>query len=369
MRKINLRLGSRSYPIYIGHDIIDRIADFVKPPLLKRPILIVTNKKINALIGRKLAKRLLSITASVHTEVVPDSERAKSFGVYNRIIAHLSKIGRKEIPLIIALGGGVVGDVAGFAASTYRRGIPYIQLPTTLLAQVDSSIGGKVAVDIPQAKNMVGSFYQPRTVISDTKVLKTLPDREIRNGMAEIIKYGVIRDASLFKYLEKNLKGIMGLKRACIETVISKCARIKAAVVEKDEFDVKGERAILNFGHTFGHAIEASFKYSKKYTHGEAVSIGMVLASEMSLKLGLINKSEVIRIKRLLKRAHLPLKAKRINFKKVLYALNFDKKFSGGTNRFVLPRKIGQVGLVEDVPEFLIETVLSESLYPQNMLF
>jgi len=363
MKKITLRLGPRSYPIYIGNDILKKLHILVKPDLLKKPAIIITNKKINALIGKNVYKALHGASETIYTEKVPDSERAKSFKVYNKIIRNISKIGRKKVPFILALGGGVVGDVAGFAASTYRRGIPYIQIPTTLLAQVDSSIGGKVAVDMPQAKNIVGSFYQPRAVICDIKVLKTLPRKEIQNGIAEVIKYGVISDKTLFEYVEKHLLDILRLKSSCIETVVWRCAGIKAKVVEKDEFDANGIRAMLNFGHTFGHAIEASYRYSKSYTHGEAVSIGMVLASEMSYKLGLIKEKDVSRIKRLLARTGLPLKIKNLKLKNVLMALNYDKKFTDGANRFVLPRKIGKVELVEDIPGILIETVLMDSGY------
>ena len=231
MKKIKVNLGRRSYYIYIGYNIIKDISNLIPSDVLKNPILIITNKKINSLIGKTLLKALnvspnmihpvrnyvsagskFDISNGVHIKEVPDSERAKSFKIYNQIISTLSKIGRKRKPTIIALGGGVVGDIAGFAASTYRRGIPYIQIPTTLLAEVDSSIGGKVAIDLPQAKNIVGSFYQPKAVICDIALLHTLPKKEIKNGLAEVIKYGIIRDRRFFEYLERNLKNILNLK-------------------------------------------------------------------------------------------------------------------------------------------------------------
>ncbi len=358
MKKIKVSLGKRSYNIYSGYDIIKNISKLIPSYVLKNPILIITNKKINSLIGKVLLKALDNASNKIYIKEVPDSERAKSFKVYNQIISTLSKIGRKRKPTIIALGGGVVGDIAGFAASTYRRGVPYIQIPTTLLAEVDSSIGGKVAIDLPQAKNIVGSFYQPKAVICDIALLRTLPKKEIRNGLAEVIKYGIIHDRRFFEYLERNLKNILALKKSCIEYVVSKCASIKAGVVSKDEFDTKGIRAILNFGHTFGHAIEASFKYSKKFTHGEAVAIGMILAGETALALGMIKLNEVTKIRKIIKRAHLPLNLKGANAKKIIMSIDYDKKFLHGVNRFVLPRRIGVVEIVQNVPRRLIREVL-----------
>ncbi|MCK4464036.1 MAG: 3-dehydroquinate synthase, partial [Candidatus Omnitrophica bacterium] len=203
-----------------------------------------------------------------------------------------------------------------------------------------------------------GSFYQPKAVICDIALLRTLPKKEIKNGLAEVIKYGIIHDRKFFEYLEKNLKNILALRKPCIEYVVWKCACIKAEVVEKDEFDTKGIRAILNFGHTFGHAIEASFKYSKKFTHGEAVATGMILAGNTALKLNMIKLNEVNKIRKIIKRANLPLNLKGANAKKIIETIDYDKKFLHGVNRFVLPRRIGVVEIVQDVPEILIRTVL-----------
>jgi len=357
MKKIKLNLGKRSYNIVIGHHIIKDIAKLVSPSVLNKPILVITNKKVARVAGGKLLKALKAIGAEVHGKEVPDSERAKSFATYSKITTELSRIGKKIKPTIIALGGGVVGDVAGFAASTYRRGIPYIQIPTTLLAQVDSSIGGKVAIDLKEAKNLVGSFYQPRAVICDLSFLKTLPRKEIINGLAEIIKYGIIRDKALFNYIEKNLQKILNLSGKYLEYVVWKCASIKARVVEKDEFDSTGIRVILNFGHTFAHAIENAFKYSKKHTHGESVAVGMVLASDMAFDLGILSSEDFERIRNLVKRAGLPTAIQKADIGKLMKAIEYDKKFLSGTNRFVLPRRVGRVETVEDIPEILIETV------------
>lgn len=358
MKIIKVGLKKRSYNIYVGYNISSRIDKLIPRSLLKSPNLLITNKKIYSLSGRNILKRFKKASVMI----VPDSERAKSLKVYNQIIESLSKIGKKTRPVIIALGGGVIGDVAGFSASTYRRGIPYIQVPSTLLAQVDSSIGGKVAIDTPEAKNLIGSFYQPKCVISDTKLLNTLPKKEIVNGMAEVIKYGIIKDKAFFLYIEKNLKNILALERNSIEHVVSRCASIKARVVEKDEFDSKNIRAILNLGHTIGHAIEASFSYSKKYTHGEAVAIGIVLAARISLKLGMISERDAERIKNLIKRAGLPVKAGGADVKKIMLAMAYDKKFTRGRNRFVLPRGIGSVRIVEGISDTLIRKVLREAL-------
>lgn len=362
MRKIRVNLGRRSYNIYIGYNIIKEISSLIHPSILKNPILIVTNEKINKLAGKNLLAALGEAKNRIYIKEVPDSERAKSFKTYNNIISAISKIGRKTKPAIFALGGGVVGDVSGFVASTYKRGIPYVQIPTTLVGQVDSSIGGKVAIDLPEAKNIVGSFYQPHAVICDIAMLKSLPKNEIKNGLAEVIKYGIIADRYFFEYIEKNLKNILNLKRAHIETVIQKCANTKARIVEKDELDTKGVRAILNFGHTFGHAIEAYFKYSKEITHGQAVAIGMVLASRLAEKMGIIKASEVNRIENLIKRAGLPTRLRNADIKKIIDIIDYDKKFQNLTNRFVLPKKIGLVKVIEDIPAILIKKVLYENL-------
>jgi len=361
MRKIKVHLGNRSYFIFIGYNLFNDIGKLLPLPILRNPALIITNKKVNSIMGKRLIKSLRKFSDKIYVKEVPDSEQAKSFKIYNQIINTLTKIGKKTKPTIFALGGGVVGDISGFAASTYRRGIPYVQIPTTLLAQVDSSIGGKVAIDLPQAKNIVGSFYQPKAVICDISTLNSLPLSEIKNGLAEIIKYGIITDKSLFSYLENNLKKILSLDKESVEYVIWKCANIKAKVVEKDEYDTKDIRAILNFGHTFGHAIETAFKYSKQYTHGEAVAIGMMLASDMANKLKKINSKDVLRIKNIIKKAGLPMSVGQIDTERMLEALNYDKKFLHGKNRFVLPARIGRVEIIEVIPDTLIKTVLDDA--------
>jgi len=359
MKKLNVNLDTCTYPIAIGEGIIQKIHALVPKSLLSAPILVVTNKNIWSLAGGILLKSLGSANDNITIFEVPDSEKAKSFVTYQKIIVELAKIGHRTKPLLIALGGGVVGDVAGFAAATYRRGIPFIQIPTTLLAQVDSSIGGKVAIDLPQAKNLVGTFYQPSAVVTDLSFLKTLPVRELRNGLSEVIKYGIIHDAKLFEYISARLDKILECDMASMEHVVWTCAAIKADVVGCDEFDVSGVRAQLNFGHTFGHAIETASSYSKAYTHGEAVAIGMVMAGDLARQISMLTSVEFEKIRALLNRAGLPTCVPASMGKEILEALDYDKKFLDGKRRFVLPMRIGAVKIVEEIPYETIKEVVS----------
>ena len=358
MKKIKVRLGHRSYNIIIGKGIVSNIKDYVPDDILKNPLMVVTNAKIRSIYGRKILGVLKKINRDLIVREVPDSEKAKSFNVYSQLITALASIRKRSKPTLIALGGGVIGDVTGFAAATFRRGIPYIQIPTTLLSQVDSAIGGKVAIDLPQAKNLVGSFYQPRVVLSDLSFLQSLPKKEILNGLAEIMKYGIIYDPALFRLIEKNLDKIIRLEEKPLERVVWECASIKAGVVERDELDERGIRVILNFGHTFAHAIESAFRYSKSYTHGEAVAIGMVMASDMAYNLGMLGIGHLERIRRVVGNAGLPTKIRSMGIKKLIRALEYDKKFLTRKNRFVLPRCIGKVETVEGIPEIIIRNVL-----------
>ncbi|MDD5439266.1 MAG: 3-dehydroquinate synthase [Candidatus Omnitrophica bacterium] len=358
MKKINVNLDTCTYPITIGTGIMRNLPAIVPADLLSNPILIVTNKHIRSLIGDRLAGVLKNKKKNVAVLDIPDSERAKSFAVYQKIIVSLAEIGQRAKPTLIALGGGVIGDVAGFAAATYRRGIPYIQVPTTFLAQVDSSIGGKVAIDLPQAKNLVGTFYQPSAVVTDLAVLKTLPPRQIRNGLGEVIKYGIIHDAQFFEYVSSHIDAILRCDSVSMEHAVWTCAAIKADIVSCDEFDVTGVRAVLNFGHTFGHAIEAASGYSKGFTHGEAVGAGMVMASDLALRLGMITSVEFDRICSVIHRAGLPTEVASKMSRGILEALEYDKKFIGGQMRFVLPIRIGAVKIVDRIPYKTIKDVV-----------
>ncbi|MDD4202664.1 MAG: 3-dehydroquinate synthase [Candidatus Omnitrophica bacterium] len=368
MKTITVNLKEHSYNIFVGHGLLQNISNLIPAKYDKNPILIVTNPTVAKLHGEDLVKSLKRPKDEIHIIQIRDSERSKSFETYKRIIDDLQKIGQKTKPLLLAFGGGVVGDVSGFAAATYRRGIPYVQIPTTLLAQVDSSIGGKVAIDLPEAKNLVGAFYQPKAVICDLDVLKTLPLAEIKNGMGEIIKYALlyknvkdINVGNLFADISDNLTNMFELKKECIETIVAKCAQIKAKVVELDEFDEKDKRIILNLGHTFAHAVESYFQYSKKYTHGECVALGMILASRVSLKMGKISNIKVVQIVEAIKRSGLLSVMPKGISSEIIKIMDYDKKFIDGKTRFVLPNDIGKVYVDETVPIDVIKQVIIES--------
>ena len=322
------------------------------------PVVVITDKTV--------ASKTASITAPVFKQlpkgylriIVPSSERSKSMKVFQDIIHKISRKTKTHRPVIVAVGGGVVGDLAGFVAATYRRGVPLIHIPMTLLAQVDSSIGGKVGVDLPEAKNLIGAFYQPKAVLMDPDFLTTLPKRQIRNGLGEVIKYAIIRNRELFGILEDNIKGIMSLESALLEKIIYECVSIKARIVEADELDNKDIRIALNFGHTLGHAIEAASGYSRRYNHGESIAIGMILAGEIALQLDMLKERDLDRIKDLIRKAGLPDRIRRVSTREILNSHEYDKKFVTGSNRFVLPKKIGSVEIIEDIPGLLIKTVL-----------
>jgi len=360
MKKIKLNLDKFSYNIVIGSGDIRTLSERVKSFKINGPIAIVTDNVVSIKTKTIMDRALKSLSNDIFYVVVPASEKSKSIETFSETINKISKKTKNHKPLIIALGGGVVGDLAGFIAATYRRGVPFIQIPTTLLAQVDSSIGGKVAIDLPEGKNLIGSFYQPKEVIIDPDFLKTLPKRQIINGMAEVIKYGIISDKSFFEYLEDNIQKALSLNNKVIEHIIYKCAKAKAMVVERDEFDEKDIRIKLNFGHTLGHAIETASAYSGEYNHGESVAIGMILASDIALRLDMLKMKDFIRIKNLIKKAGLPTMCKGVSLNEIKKSYGYDKKFIKGTNRFVLPRKIGKVEVVEDIPDILIGTVLKD---------
>ncbi len=358
MEKINVELGVKRYFIDIAAGAVNYFPAFIKKRGYTGPIVLISDNivaKRSATVFKPVLKKLSNTVIRIS---VPSTERSKSLEVFENTVREISSATKGHVPVIVAVGGGVVGDLAGFVAATYRRGVPFVQIPTTLLAQVDSSIGGKVGIDLPAAKNLVGAFYQPDAVFVDTVFLKTLPLRQIRNGLAEIIKYGMISGDRLFEYLEKEIVSLVSLKKGPLEKVIYECARIKARVVEKDEYDKKDLRIILNFGHTLGHAVEAASRYSGQYNHGESVALGMLLASEISVRLDMMKPRDLERLKGLIKRAGLPTEIKGLRVKKIMDSQAYDKKFISGANRFVLPRRIGSVEVVEDIPAILIRSVL-----------
>ena len=360
MKKIRVRLKNRSYDIIIGRGVLNRLGLIVKKLNLGRNAVIITNTTVSKLYGKKIEKILKSAGLGVLTLAVPDSEKSKSLETASVILEKLSAYDRNKKIFIIAFGGGVVGDLAGFVAAVYKRGVPYIQVPTTLLAQVDSAIGGKTAVDLPIAKNLVGAIYQPRLVLSDTALLKTLPKRQMQNGLAEIIKYGAIEDASLFSFIGKNIRKLLSYDMRSLEYVIERSSAIKTGFVEKDEFDRTGYRALLNYGHTIGHAIEASSGYSRRYTHGEAIAIGMMAASDISSRIGVLKDGRYVQnLRRLILACGLPVKAKGLKARDIYESHMRDKKFTNARNRFVLPVGPGRVKVVEGVSDIAVRQAIS----------
>ncbi|MBD3425960.1 MAG: 3-dehydroquinate synthase [Candidatus Omnitrophica bacterium] len=364
MKKIRLDLAEKSYDILIGSGAAGKLPELLRSYNHTGPVVVVTDNKVKSKTSALINPVLKRVKNQLVTISVPATERSKSISIFRDSVQKISKKTRTHRPLIVALGGGVVGDLAGFIAATYRRGVPLIQVPTTLLAQVDSSVGGKVGIDLPEAKNLIGAFYQPRAVLMDPELLNTLPKKQIRNGMAEVIKYGVISSPSLFGYLEKNIERILMLEKKPLEKIISDCVSIKARVVEKDEYDLKDVRIALNFGHTLGHAIEAASEYSKRYNHGECVAIGMLLACEIAVRLDMLKYEQLGRLVKLLRKTGLPTRVRKIPLKEILKSYKYDKKFTKGGNRMVLPRKIGKVEVVEDIPDLLIKTVVKEYVTP-----
>jgi len=363
VKRVRVKLKGRSYDIVIGSRLLQRTPRLLKGlKSLGRDAVIVTNKHILSLHGKSLERILRRNGFTVKFELAPDSEKAKSSECVTSILNRIAAYDECRTIFLIALGGGVIGDLTGFIASIYKRGVPYLQIPTTLLAQVDSAIGGKTAIDLSAAKNLAGAFYQPKIVVSDVALLRSLPRRRLRSAISEIIKYGVIKDSSLFEYVEKNYARILDCNEAALEHVIMRSSRIKADLVSKDEFDDRGLRVILNYGHTVGHAIEAAASYSGRYDHGEAVAIGMAAATDIALKLKMIRRNDAERIKALIKRCGLPLAAKGLSLQKIYSSLIHDKKFIGGHNRFVLPVGIGKARIAEKIPERIIKETIADHL-------
>jgi 3-dehydroquinate synthase len=345
MKTLQVDLGERAYPIYIGSGLIGR--ELIARHTEDRPIAIVTNETVAPLY---LASLRDAIAPARAVEIVlPDGEANKTLEVLNRIFDAMLQARCDRRTTVIALGGGVVGDMAGFAAAVYQRGVPFIQIPTTLLAQVDSSVGGKTGVNHPLGKNMIGAFYQPQAVLIDTDTLRTLPERELSAGLAEIIKYGLIGDEKFFDWLEANMDKLLARDSDALAFAIERSCRNKADVVAADEREA-GVRALLNFGHTFGHAIETGMGYGE-WLHGEAVGAGMALASDLSRRLGWLTAQDVERIKTLLRRARLPVSAPpTMTPARFLELMSVDKKVVAGKLRLVLLKRIGEAVVTNDFP-------------------
>ena len=359
MKEIKVNLGERSYKILVDSGILKDIGKTLKDYHLGKKATIITNPLVGDIYQDVVKDSLVKEGYEVAIAQVPDGEEYKSLEWAAKLYDELLKHKRDRYSFILALGGGVIGDLAGFVASTYMRGIPFIQIPTSLLAQVDASIGGKVAVNHPLGKNLIGSFYQPRLVYTDLAVLKTLAHRELIAALAEVIKYGIIKDRELFYYLETSIDKIKALNLYALKRIITICARNKAELVSLDEKEEKGIRFIINYGHTIGHALEVLTKY-KIYRHGEAVSVGMVAAAKIARKMGILNEEGERRQIELLERAGLPTRIKDIVPSKIIKVLARDKKVKEGKIRFVLTTEIGKVEMRDDVPPEIIGEVLKE---------
>ena len=345
MKTLHVELGDRRYPIYIGPGLLGR-AELLQPHLSGQQVLVVSNTTVAPLYVERVRAALAGWRCE--TVILPDGERYKTLETLNEVFTALLNYRFDRHCTIIALGGGVIGDMAGFAAACYQRGVAFIQIPTTLLAQVDSSVGGKTAVNHPLGKNMIGAFYQPRGVLADTDTLATLPDRELSAGLAEVIKYGLIRDRPFLDWLEVNLEGLLAREAAALSEAIERSCRNKAKIVAADERET-GERALLNLGHTFGHAIETGVGYGE-WLHGEAVAVGMVMAADLSARLGWLRREQVERVRALLTRARLPLAPpSELTPADFLRLMAVDKKVQDGRLRLILLRDLGQGIIAGDV--------------------
>ena len=356
MQTLHVHLGERSYPIHIGAGLLGQ-PDLLLPHLQQKRVAVVTNTTVAPLYLDRLVAMLQASGVAVTPIVLPDGEAYKNWETLNLIFDALLTQRAERKTTLIALGGGVIGDMTGFAAASYQRGVPFIQIPTTLLSQVDSSVGGKTGINHPLGKNMIGAFYQPKVVLADTDTLKTLPPRELSAGLAEVIKYGLIWDADFLAWLEANMDKLRALDPAAITHAIYRSCEIKAQVVGQDERE-GGIRAILNLGHTFGHAIETGMGYGN-WLHGEAVAAGMVMAAETSRRLGWLSDADVARTRALIRAAGLPDVAPDLGVDTYLEYMGHDKKVEGGKMRFVLLKKLGEAVITADVPTDVLTGVLT----------
>jgi 3-dehydroquinate synthase len=353
--RLRIDLGERAYDILIGSGLIDNPATWEGLPR-SADALIVTNEVVAPLHAERLRAALAPRHPRLHVLVLPDGEHTKDWQHLNRIFDALLGAGCDRKTVLYALGGGVVGDMTGFAAACYMRGVPFVQVPTTLLAQVDSSVGGKTAINHPLGKNMVGAFYQPLRVVCDLALLATLPARELAAGLAEVIKYGPIADAAFLDWIEQHLDALIARDPAALAHAVQRSCEIKARVVAADERE-GGLRAILNFGHTFGHAIEAGMGYGA-WLHGEGVGCGMLMAAELSSRLGLVDAAFVARLEHIVDRAGLPVRAPAMPAERWLELMRVDKKAEGGEIRYVLIDGIGRC-VVRPAPEALVREVIA----------
>ncbi len=349
LQTISVDLGERSYPILIGGRLIVDVGRYVAPLRSEGKVVILAVPLVDDLYGAAVRQSLARCDIPSETVLVPDREDAKTVATYTLVIEELLKMNAGRGTTIIALGGGCVGDLAGFVAATYMRGVRLVHVPTTLLAQVDSSIGGKAALNLPDAKNIVGAFHQPALVLSDTSSLRTLPPREVRCGVAELIKYGAIMDLQLLELLERERESLLRLEDGAVTQAVCRAAELKAGVVARDEREMTGLRTLLNFGHTFGHAVEAAMEY-RGFSHGESVAIGMAGEIRLAEALGMVTGDAVERLELLIAGYGLPTRLKGLSRKTLIKLMGHDKKVAASKFRFALPETLGKGTVVSDPP-------------------
>jgi 3-dehydroquinate synthase len=355
--QVDVRLEDRAYSIAIGSGLLPTAGAFVSERLSSRHAVLIADANVETPHAMRVADSLSAANFAVDVVLVEPGESSKSVEWLADLWQKLRDLGTDRTSIVVAVGGGVVGDLAGFVAATYARGLAFFQVPTTLLAQVDSSVGGKTGINLPAAKNMVGAFWQPSGVLIDVDTLGTLPDREYRSGLAEVVKYGVILDAEFFAFLEQNIAKLNGRDPDALVKTIERCCRLKADVVEQDERETTGLRAVLNYGHTFAHAFEAVAGYGE-LLHGEAVSIGMECAARLARQLGRVGDEFVDRQTRLLAALQLPIDVPSLNHDRLIAAMASDKKVEHGRLRFVLPTRLGHVALTSGVAEDEVRNAL-----------
>jgi 3-dehydroquinate synthase len=356
---VHVQLGERSYDIAVTSGDLAAVGAFARERCRGRRAFVVTDEHVQVY-AETAAGALAQHSFLVTTAVIASGEVQKALPAASQLYDRLADCQADRKTLLVAVGGGVVGDLAGFVAATFARGVPWLMVPTTLLAMVDSSVGGKVGVNHPKAKNLIGAFHQPIGVWIDTSTLVTLPDREYRSGLAEVVKYGVILDAELFAYLEAHAEALLQRQTEVVRHIVARCCRLKADIVEQDEREESGLRAVLNYGHTFAHAFETAAGYGT-WLHGEAVAAGMVCASRLAERRGLISAEMTARQERLLKQLGLPITPDRWPVADLLQTMRSDKKTLAGRLHFVLPRCLGEAALFDDVPESDVEVVLGKS--------
>jgi 3-dehydroquinate synthase len=359
MQPLRVALGARAYPIHIGAGLLDE-PQLYAPHLRAGAVAVLSDSQVAPLYLARVGKALEKAGARVLSVVVEPGEQAKSWSTLDRVFDALlaARCGRDS--LLVALGGGVIGDLGGFAAATYQRGIPFLQVPTTLLAQVDSSVGGKTAINHARGKNMIGAFHQPLAVIADVGTLDSLPERELRAGVAEVIKHGFILDPAFVEWLESNIEKLLARDRHALAHAVRRSCELKAQVVAEDEREA-GQRAILNFGHTFGHAIEAGAGYGE-WLHGEAVAAGMVMAAELSARVGSLRREDAERVTRLIARAGLPVRGPKLALDKYLELMQVDKKAAAGKVRFILLDGVGRAVLRGDLDPRLVRESIAAAV-------